>query len=268
VSAGSRWTCPGFEVVEHPGARVLARPEAVPWVRSILGDGQGLHAASASDKAVVRLEGRDPVFVIPAKVPMRDGAGSRDRWAIRHYVRGGRFVSKLLGDRYIRSARVRPFHEVAASEAARKRGILTPRVMAAAMYPAGFFYRADLVTTFVPDASDLVDALFDTTRKGAGGAAERLDSLRAAGELVRRMAEAGLRHRDLHARNILLEWEGAVPRSYLLDLDRCQVGPEGVPLSPTSMHQRLRRSLKKWEYRTGIHILEKEWDTLDRAVTG
>ena len=68
VRAGSRWTSPGFEVVEHPGARVLARPEAVAWVRFVLENGQGLHAASARDKAAQRLEGRDPVFVIPAKL--------------------------------------------------------------------------------------------------------------------------------------------------------------------------------------------------------
>ena len=265
---GSRWTCPGFEVVEHPGARVLARPEAVPWVRLVLGSDQGLHAASAGDKAAFRLEGRDPVFVIPAKISRAEGAGSGVRWAVRHYARGGRFVPMLLGDRYIRSGRVRPYHEVAASESARERGIPTPRVVAAAMYPAGLFYRADLVTTFVANASDLVEALFHSGRKGAGGAAERLDSLRAAGGLVRRMAEAGLRHRDIHARNILLVWQGTAPRPHLLDLDRCDVGPKGVPLSPTSMHQRLRRSLRKWEHRTGIHISDKEWNTLDQAVVG
>jgi hypothetical protein len=141
-------------------------------------------------------------------------------------------------------------------------------VLAAAMYPSGLFYRADLVTAFVPNTSDLVEALFDTRRKGAGGAGERLDALQATGELVRHMAAAGLRHRDIHAGNILLEWRGAAPRPHLLDLDRCDVGPEGVPLSPTSMHQRLRRSLRKWELRTGIRISDKEWETLDRAITG
>ena len=266
MSTGSQWTGHGFEVVEHPGARVLARPEVVPWVRSVLRGGQGLHAASARDKAAFQMEGRDPVFVIPAKLSKGEGTESGGRWAVRHYTRGGQFVPTLLGDRYVRSGRVRPYHEIVASEAARERGIPTPKVLAAAMYPAGLFYRADLVTTFVPGASDLVEALFDRQRKGAGGAAERLDALRAAGELVRRMAEAGLRHRDIHARNILLEWQGAAPSPHLLDLDRCDVGPKGVPLSPTSMHQRLRRSLLKWEHRTGIRILEKEWDTLDKAV--
>jgi len=99
-----------------------------------------------------------------------------------------------------------------------------------------------------------------------GGASERLDALRATGELVKKMAAVGLRHRDLHARNILLEWQGAAPTPHLLDLDRCDVGKEGSPVPATPMYQRLRRSLLKWERRTGLHISEMEWETLDQAV--
>jgi 3-deoxy-D-manno-octulosonic acid kinase len=177
-------------------------------------------------------------------------------------------VSKLLGDRYLRWGRVRPYHETAASEAARKRGIPTPRVVAAAMYPEGAFYRADLVTDFVSDSSDLVETLFDDRRKGPGGAGERLDALRATGELIRKLASVGIRHRDLHARNVLLEWQGAAPTAHLLDLDRCEVGREGTQISPVSMHQRLRRSLLKWTHGTGIRLSEREWDALERAAVG
>jgi tRNA A-37 threonylcarbamoyl transferase component Bud32 len=177
-------------------------------------------------------------------------------------------MASMLGDRYLRSRTIRPYHEAEASEAARARAVPTPRVVAAAMYPAGPFYRADMVTEFIPGASDLVEALFDTRRRGAGGAAERLDSLRAAGDLIRQMARAGLRHRDLHAGNILLQWEGATPRPYLLDLDRCVVGNPGRPISPASMHRRLRRSLSKWERRARVRITEREWQTLEDAVVG
>ncbi len=199
---------------------------------------------------------------------MAEAEETGTRWAVRHYTRGGRIVPLLLDDRYLLSRRIRPFHEAEASEAARMRGIPTPRVLAAAMYPAGIFYRADLVTEFVSGASDLVEVLFDTRRKGAGGAGERLDALRAAGELVRRMAAAGLRHRDMHARNVLLEWKGAAPIPHLLDLDRCDVGPEGRPSSPHPMYRRLRGSLRKWEVRTGIRVSEREWSTLGQAVGG
>ena len=264
---GPSWTFSGFQVVEHPGARVLARPEAVPWVRFVLESGRSLHSAAGRDRGAFRLEGRYPVFVIAAKSPGEEEKATH-RWAVRHYARGGRFVPILLGDRYLRFERIRPYHEIEASETARERGISTPRVVAAALYPSRLFYRADLVTQFVPDASDLVESFFDTSRKGVGGAAERLDSLRVTGDLIRRMAGAGLRHRDLHARNILLEWRGSVPRPHLLDLDRCEIEPSGAPVSPTSMHQRLRRSLRKWERRTGIRISEREWAALDQAVRG
>lgn len=270
---GSRWSPPGFEVVEQGGFRVLARPEAASWVRFVLESGKGLHAAASEDRNGFRVEGRSPVFVIPAKTPPTkvDGHrrnGPRVEWAVRHFVRGGRVVSALLGDRYFRVGAIRPYHEVGASEEARRRGVSTPKVMAAATYASGLFYRADLVTEFISEASDLVEALFDTRRKGAGGAVERLDALRAAGYMVRQLAQAGLRHRDLHAGNILLQWKGAAPQAHLLDLDRCEIGPEGKPIPAAPMHQRLRRSLRKWERRTGLRVSEREWETLDRAVGG
>lgn len=264
MSTGSRWTCPGFETVEHPGARVLARPEAEFWVRSVLEGGQGLHAASARERDAVRLEGRNPLFVIPAQ---GGGISPHDRWAVRHYVRGGRLVPALMGDRYLRSGRIRPYHETEASEAARARGIPTPRVVAAALYPQGVFYRADLVTDFIPDTIDLVEALFDTSRKGAGGAMERMDALQAAGRLVQSMARVGIRHRDLHAGNVLLQWRGMAPTAYLVDLDRCEVGRQGQSVAATRMFQRLRRSLLKWEHRTRTRISEREWSILETAAT-
>jgi 3-deoxy-D-manno-octulosonic acid kinase len=177
-------------------------------------------------------------------------------------------MSRILGDRYLLSRRIRPYHETRVSEEARRRGIPTPRVLAAALYPGGLFYRGDLVTEFIPDSVELVDALFDTSRKGAGGAAERMDALKEAGSLIRRLAAVGLQHRDLHAGNILLEWQGASPRSYLLDLDRCDIASGGRTVSARPMFLRLRRSLMKWERETAIRLTDGEWGTLEAAVGG
>jgi 3-deoxy-D-manno-octulosonic acid kinase len=268
TGTGADWHHPDFEIVDHPGARVLARPEAAAWVRYILEGGKTLHGAAAEDRGALAWEGREPVYVIPAKVPPEARVQDPGRWAVRHYVRGGHLVSGLLGDQYLRSGRVRPFHETRASETARARGIPTPRVVAAALYTTRFFYRADLVTEFIPDASDLAEALFETRRKGVGGAVERQDALRTSGELIREMARSGIRHKDLHAGNILLRWEGAAPRPYLLDLDRCDVEPRATPVPPEFMLRRLQRSLGKWEGRTGLRLTEKEWETLEGAVQG
>jgi 3-deoxy-D-manno-octulosonic acid kinase len=259
---------PGFQEVERPGARALARTEAAPWVRYVLEGGGSLHAAAASDRSALILEGRKPVFVIPAKLPRDQRPSGAERWAVRSFARGGRVLPALLGDRFLRSGSPRPFHETFVSEGARLRGVPTPRIMAAAVYPRGLLYRADLVTEFVPDASNLVEALFDTRRKGAGGAAERLDALRAAGSLVRAMARAGLQHGDLHAGNILLQWEGAAPRALILDLDRARLRPRGSLPSTGPMIRRLRRSMRRWEGRTGLRLSEREWSTLEEAGMG
>jgi hypothetical protein len=228
--------------------------------------------AASLDKEVMRMEGRDSVYVIPSKASRRGERSGQDlgspasHWAVRHYARGGRLVARLLNDRYLRSSRIRPYHELAVSQEARRRGIPTPRVVAACLYPGRLFYRADLVTEFVIDSSDLVMALFSTHKKGAGGAGERLDALQASGELIRQMASGGLRHRDLHAGNLLLKWEGSAPRPHLLDLDRCEITKDGRAVPARPMQLRLERSLRKWESRTGIRISEKEWKTLARAA--
>ncbi len=268
VRVGPGPACSGFSLVEHPGAQVWATSDARAWVRYVLEGGQTLYQAGAADQDAFQVVGRLPVHVIPAKVPRGDGTDPTQRWAVRHYARGGRVFSKVLRDRYLRIGPIRPFHEAEASETARNRGIPTPRVLAAAVYPSGPFYRADLITDFIPASSDLVEALFDTSRKGLGGAVERQDALRTAGELIRRMAEAGIRHQDIHAGNILLEWQGAAPRPHLLDLDRCEVAPSGRHLSPDPMLKRLRRSLRRWESHTGLKLSDKEWNVLEREVMG
>lgn len=259
---------PGFQVVDHPGVRVLARTEVAPWVRYVIEGGSTLHDAAGSERDVVALEGRAPVFVIPAKLPRGLRRRGGQRWVVRKYARGGRVLPKLLGDKYLGVGLPRPFHEARVSEEVRERGVPTPRVLAAATYSAGAFYRGDLVTEMIPDASDLVDVLFDNRRKGAGGAGERLDALAASGSLVRVMAEAGLHHRDLHAGNILLQWEGTAPRARILDLDLSRLLPRGARAPASAMVRRLKRSLRKWEGRTGLRLSQREWATLEEAALG
>lgn len=259
---------PGFQMVDHPGVRVLARTEVTPWVRYVLEGGTTLHEAAGSEREAVVLGGREPVFVIPAKTPLDRRSGAEEQWVVRKFARGGRILPKVLGDRYLGVGSPRPFYEARVSEAIRERGVPTPRVLAAAVYSDGIFYRGDLVTEFVPAASDLVEALFDNRRKGAGGAGERLDALFAAGSLVRALAGVGLRHRDLHAGNILLQWEGAAPRALILDLDLSRLLPQGARASAPAMLQRLKRSLRKWEGRTGLRLSEREWATLEKSALG
>ena len=82
------------------------------------------------------------------------------------------------------------------------------------------------------------------------------------------MARTGLRHGDLHAGNVLLQWEGTVPRALILDLDQAQVLPRRKSTSVGPMLRRLEHSLRKWEARTGLRLSDREWSSLEGAAMG
>lgn len=256
-----------FLTLERGNTRVLVRPEASGWVRQVLDAGLTLHQQAGRYPDAHDLEGRSLVHVIKAR-PSGSDATDEDRWAVRHYVRGGRVAPTFLGDRYLRADPPRPFVEARASLTVGARGIPTPRVLAAAVYASGLFYRADLVTEFIPDSSNLVQTLFGNIRKGLSGAVERREGMRAGGRLIRALASAGIHHPDLHAGNILLQWSGSMPKAHVLDLDRLAVNPGGQGTSPEAMYRRLSRSIRKWARRTGLDLTEREWEELRAGIEG
>lgn len=240
----------GFVGVETRGAQAWVREEAEAWAREVLGRGDRLHAWAATRPGARPLEGRGRVWDVPAPASGPDG---RRRWAVRHYRRGGA-VASLLDDRYLAAGAPRPLRELRASEAARARGVPTPAVVAGAVYPAGPFYRADLVTELVPDGVELRALLFD-----AAPGPDPARALEATGRLIRLLEARGVRHPDLNAANVLLTGGEAV-EAWLLDLDRCGVGPEGRAAPAGPMRRRLRRSLEKLARRGGGGGLPGELD--------
>lgn len=254
----------GYAATRTPHAWAFALEGALPWAVQALGGGGTLHgwAAAAADRR--EMTGRGAVFSVPAPVEGPDGC---DRWVVRHYFRGGA-VARFLTDRYLAVGRPRPLQEACAHMAARARGIPTPAAVAGAVYRTGAFYRADLVTEEIPDATDLAGVLFPPGEGAAGtplAAESALDpaaSLAAAGRLVRLLERAGLFHPDLNAKNIVLRRDPAGPRAHLVDLDRCCVRQSGVPAPALAMRQRLERSLRKFERRTGRRLDSVAWAAL------
>tara|TARA_B100001750_G_C15450061_1_gene568421 strand:- start:723 stop:1184 length:462 start_codon:yes stop_codon:yes gene_type:complete len=137
---------------------------------------------------------------------------------------------------------------------ARSRGIPTPRIIAGTAERSGIFYRADLVTEWVPDTTDLTSALFTLSKNLSFQTA----ALIAAGRLVSLLENKRILHADLNASNILLNKVNGVLAAHVIDLDRCQA------LSPTArapvqlMRRRLERSLRKLE--------ERYKDPLDKTL--
>lgn len=250
----------GYERVEIGKVRAFAAQPALPWLRAVLASGATLHQWGSGQASGTTLAGRGAVYSVSAPVP---GPDAHPRWIVRHYYRGGAVAAPLLGDRYLAAGAPRPIRELHAAHHARARGIPTPAVVAGAVYRAGIWYRADLVTEQIPDASDLADVLWGPNEPGIPAEV----ALLATGALVRRLERAGILHPDLNAKNVLVTGTGSEPRVHLVDLDGCCARDQGVPVPAFSMRRRLERSLRKFESRTGRELPATAWAALRSGFT-
>jgi 3-deoxy-D-manno-octulosonic acid kinase len=228
------------------GAQILARTEALSWSREAVSAYGSLYRA-AQDSAYSTLRGRGPVPVLT------NPEGTGPPWVVRHYFRGG--LMRPFGDRFLRAGTPRSFVEVENSARIEDLGFATPRIVAAAVYPGGLLYRADLVTELVPHARTLADALVGENGPSgarAGGNARR-EAIACAAELITRLARAGVQHPDLNAENVLIARGAQRVHAILLDLDGCRVARPSVPVDAARLRRRLARSIRKLE-RTRPHF--------------
>ena len=235
----------GYQVRTVGSARAIVWNPAAPWLDSVLSSGQGVHEWASLQDGCEEFPGRGRVFSVPS--PVR-GPSDADRWAARHYHRGGA-MAMHMGDRYLRIGRPRPWRELAAAAAARARGIPTPAVVCGVAYNQGRHYTADLVTEVVPDSVTLAETLLanDGTRGW-------LVAMSRAGALIRRLTEAGVFHVDLNARNILL----TTAEAFVIDLDRARVLKRASESAGDRMRARLIRSILKIGTPTGEHLTVSE----------
>jgi len=219
----------GYEMFVVGTAAVATQPSYFSFVRDAILRFGDLYGSAAAQPGI-ELRGRGTAYVIEAP---------GGRWVVRRYFRGGQ-VARLVKDRYLRVGEPRPFRELRVSATARSRGVATPEVTAAVVYASGPAYRADLATRFVADSVDLVALTFDTP------GAKLAPAWRATGELIRRLAAAGIQHADLNMKNVLITEAGDQPRAWVLDLDRAEVREKGRADAEV-MFARLKRSIAKWE---------------------
>lgn len=160
---------------------------------------------------------------------------------IRRYHHGGA-LRALTGDLFF-TWPPRPFHELAVTEEARRRGVSTVEPLAALVEPlAGIFYRGWLVTRRLDGARDAWAIAQDEDIP----AAERAVWLKAAAAAVCRMHRLGLDHRDLNLKNILLRREAGGWRGYIIDLDKARLFSDSVPSERVERNlTRLARSIRK-----------------------
>lgn len=244
----TRLTLPrGYDHARHPVGEVVVWREAADWARSTLAH-TSLHDWAASQPDRIDFAGRGLVYGPAAPLAGPDG---RARWAVRRYRRGGA-MAMHMGERYLRLRTPRPFREIAASEESRSRGIRTPAAVAGATYVSGLYYRCDLITEVVPDVHTLADQL-----QAHDGTREWLHCMARAGDLIRSLAEAGVHHVDLNARNILLSEDRREP-AWVVDLDRARLLRGPSPRARDRMELRLVRSIVKTGTPTGEALRDGE----------
>ena len=129
-------------------------------------------------------------------------------------------------------------------------------------YPAGPFYRIDVLTSFVPESRDL--ASFLSTRPSP---LQRRRAFVAVRKLLHQCAQHGIRHPDLNARNILLSGLLSPPISaWLLDVDAIQRESDPSSKVATANRNRLLRSLIKRSRLGDLGFSEKEIPKLWREI--
>lgn len=240
-------------------AWIVARPEVLAFASDALAAAGTLFAyAQAHPDRQVLASGRGLLYAVP---------GPDGRWVVRRYRRGG-LVAAFLADRYVRTGRPRPLAELATSLGARSRGVPTPEVVAAALYPGLFLYRAELATRWIPDAYDLATLLFGSNPLEGE---ERRLAWEAAGRLVRTLHARGVLHRDLNLKNILLEHATRPARAHMVDLDRCRLVDQVGDAQRRRMVERFRRSAEKWSRKVGRAVEAADWAAFEagyRSVNG
>ncbi len=226
---------PDYDSWTFDGGTAAARIDVVDAVRAALDSHGALYAWASAQPGRVAFQGRGAAFGVTL-----GGAEA----VVRHARRGGA-VAPLLGDRFVGAPRA--WREIRLAADLLEAGVPTPPVLAAAVYPAGLFHRADVATARA--AGRDLHAIFFGPEPPEGE--RRTAVLHAAGRLVRKLHAAGWVHPDLQLRNVLVD----LPRlaappfrlaAWLLDVDTCRPSDPADRSARSANIARFFRSWDKW----------------------
>lgn len=159
-------------------------------------------------------------------------------WVLKHYYRGG-LIGRVLRDTYVftgltKTRSVAEFNLLAHLHAL---GLPAPMPVACSVFQKKLSYQADLITTRIKNAQDLVGILSQ----------DSIDQsmYKHIGSTIKRFHQQGIYHHDLNIHNILIDSNEKV---WLIDFDRAKLLTPQVKWQQANI-DRLKRSFVKEQNR-------------------
>jgi len=186
-------------------------------------------------------------------VQHNDKKSDQDKhWVLRHYYRGG-LIGKIINDSYFFTAQknTRAAREFSLLAHMQKLALPAPKPIAYRVTRHGLFYRADLLSSRIENAQDLVAVLTENSISD--------DLWFAIGETIKTFHEQGIYHHDLNAHNILIDNNNKL---WLIDFDQGEQRAIQQNWQQSNMQRLLRSFHKEKNKLTTFNWLESNWQTL------
>ena len=202
----------------------------------------------AKNSVVGSAQGRGTTWFIATE----NAVGTVQNWVLRHYYRGG-LIGKVIKDQYLYTgmANTRAAREFALLKSMGALGLPAPKPIAFRVIKNGLFYRADLLSSRIENASDLVGLL----------SKHAINDLlwQQIGKVIKAFHQQGIYHHDLNAHNILVDDKDQV---WLIDFDQGEQRKQQTKWPAENMARLLRSFRKENNKITNFQWCEKNWQAL------
>lgn len=187
-------------------------------------------------------------------VAYNDNNNIQHDWVLRHYYRGG-LMGKINSDYYWFSGieKTRAAREFALLRHMKTLQLPAPEPVAYRVIQQGLCYKADLLSSRIEHAQDLVAVL--SKQPLADEVWQRI------GATIKRFHHHGIYHHDLNSHNILLDDKEQV---FLIDFDRCELrtNPVNTQWKQENMARLQRSFLKELTKLPQFYFTEQNWQSL------
>lgn len=173
-------------------------------------------------------------------------------WVLRHYYRGG-LIGKLNNDSYFFSSikHTRAAKEFALLKTLQTLNLPAPQPIAYRVIKNGLIYRADLLSTRILHAKDLVAILQERSISA--------HEWQSIGLMIQKFHQHGIYHHDLNSHNILLDDK---LKPWLIDFDRGEQRVINKKWQQANLDRLLRSFKKEKDKFEKFNWQEENWQQL------